>query len=56
MQIGEDDDGAPSDLHQMVAYRFAQARPGQAATSGPARLSAAPWPVYVFLSEIVCQI
>jgi hypothetical protein len=41
MQIGEDDDGAPSDLHRMVAYRFARARPGQAAAFGPARLSAA---------------
>jgi hypothetical protein len=41
MQIGDDDDGAPPDLHWTVAYCFTRARPGQAAASGPARLSAA---------------
>jgi hypothetical protein len=36
MQAGEEDDDAPSDLNQMAAYRFDQARPGQADESGPA--------------------
>jgi hypothetical protein len=56
MQIGEDDDGAPSNLHRMVAYHFARARPGQAAASGPARLSAAASARFCFFSEFVFQI
>jgi hypothetical protein len=41
MHIREDDDGAPSDLHRMVTYRFGRARPGQADASGPAWLRSA---------------
>jgi hypothetical protein len=41
MHAREDGDGAPSDLHRTVTYRFGHARPGQADESGPAWLGSA---------------
>jgi hypothetical protein len=41
MQAGEEDDAASSDLNRTVAYRFGDARPGQANESGPVWLGSA---------------
>jgi hypothetical protein len=41
MHAHEDDNGAPSNLHRTVTYRFGRARPGQADESGPAWLRSA---------------
>jgi hypothetical protein len=56
MHVREDDDGAPSDLHRTVTYRFGRARPGQADASGPAWLrSAVPARFCFFLQKWLFQ-
>jgi hypothetical protein len=53
MHVREDDDGAPSDLHRTVTYRFGRARPGQADESGPAWLGSAALARFIFFSDSV---
>jgi hypothetical protein len=54
MHTRENDDGAPSDLHRMVTYRFGRPRPGQADESGPAWLRpAASARFYFFLETVI---
>jgi hypothetical protein len=49
MHAREDDDGAPSDLHLTVTYRFGRTRPGQADESGPGWLRSAASARFYFL-------
>jgi hypothetical protein len=53
MQAGEEDDAAPSDLNRMAAYRFGQARPGQADESGLAWLGSAASAHFLFFCKSV---
>jgi hypothetical protein len=55
MHVHEDDDGAPSDLHRTVTYRFGRARPGQAAASGPDWLRAAALAHLCFFQKLLIQ-
>jgi hypothetical protein len=52
MQAGEEDDAAPFDLNRTVAYRFSNARPGQADESGPAWLGSAALARFLFFLQI----
>jgi hypothetical protein len=53
MQAGEEDNAALSDLNRTAAYRFGQARPGQADESGPAWLGSVASARFFFSANLL---
>jgi hypothetical protein len=53
MQAGEEDDAVPSNLNRTTAYRFGQARPGQADEAGLAWLGSTASARFLFFCKSV---